>query len=295
MSEPILSEPAEPTPEPPSPQPASTPEPFKAQLGEDGNTLADGWYKGLPEEMHGTLKSVKSIEDLAKGNYGLRKQLGDNGNRVKPLTAESSAEEISAWRKAHGVPEAATPEAYGIKIPDELPQGMDKASLEARLPGYLEVLHKHNASPDLVNALIAYDMEQAGAFYEQATLEENQQAQAELDKLKSEWGNSWDQKVSGANRIANLAGIADDSPLRSSPEFARAAAQLATLIGEDKLPNAENTQTPGRMTAEEGREFAKQIQTGVGANSEALRLHALYNKGDAATITYIRQLIAGRG
>jgi hypothetical protein len=122
------------------------------------------WVPQVKEEARGSdLNAFPTITDLVeKGYRGTIKERDTlkaeyEGYKAKaiPIPGESSKpEEIAAFRKALGVPDK--PEGYTYKLPDGTPE--DTLSAD-EMKKVLELVHKHNASPGLVQDLVNYEVQ----------------------------------------------------------------------------------------------------------------------------------------
>lgn len=289
--EPLLpAEPAEPA-EPTGDAPQDPPSGGGSLVGEDGS-LSEGWAKslGMPEETHSHLGGIKSLKELATSHYGMRQRIGEQGNRVKPITADSSEEEINEWRKAHHIPQ----DTDGYDYKSSLTEDQLKEISEDEVKPYLEIIHKHNGSPALLNDLLQKNFELHGASKEQAAAAAAANQQAEVDKLKAEWGSEFNAKAASAARVANVANIPEDSHLRYDPAFLRFASVMAGLVGEDRLPSGDDGSPQGRMGATQQKERAVRIQTGKTSDATELDLHERYKRGEDAAVTLVRALNRGK-
>lgn len=218
----------------PSPDPSPAPEPTPAGLVGEDFTFKEGWIDELGEEFEDgrpTLSKYGDIKALAKSHISLQKMMGERAGKLNPLTPESTPEEVSKFRKAFGVPEEAA--GYGIKAPDNLPEGMQWNQEQA--DAYGEVLHKHHAPPAMVEELMAMNA--------QAEIQRQEQSEAAYDalvaegtaELKKDWGSDYDKNIADAQRGAATLGLDPKGPFFNDPQIVKAMARMTGLVSESKL------------------------------------------------------------
>lgn len=193
-------------------------------------TLADGWTNHLPEDAvpyRETLAKYKSVPDMAKALANANALIG---KKLGVPNEKSTPEELSAYRKALGVPESL--EEYDF-TPAEAPEGFnwDKGAMQP----FAEAAHKHNIPPAAMKEL-------AGLFaqYESSKLDVvqgmfDQQRTEAVASLKKEWGNDFDKNVSIAKQAAKLSGVNSSSYGFSDPEVVRGFVRMANMMSEDKV------------------------------------------------------------
>jgi hypothetical protein len=149
--EPPAPPPGGPPPAPPVEPPAPPPEPPAAEVSwpEDWR---DRFVKKAPaterEALAKRLNRFSSPDNLLSSYLGLDKQLR-SGELKRSLSADATPEEVTEYRKSHGIPDEPTVEAYGLKFPDGYePNDADKADVGE----FLAEMHKINAPPAFVQA-----------------------------------------------------------------------------------------------------------------------------------------------
>lgn len=208
---------------------------FRAHLDEQGN-FKPGWHGSLPEDLKPYGESIGKYPnpvEMMRGLANAQKLIGQR-KEVKPPGPDAKPEEIAAWRKTIGVPEAATVEAYGIKKPEQLPEGVSWDDEAAK--GFTTKAHELGLTPAQVQGLIAYDMErQGGAFGKsKAAIEAHVAAQREM--LTKEWGDKFEENKARAMKTAQLLGIdPTDAEIGNSAKLIKALHAASSLIQEDKL------------------------------------------------------------
>lgn len=191
--------------------------------GENGDGGGDGgggggdWRQALPEDLRAdtALKSINSLEDLAKGYVGISRMMGSRvpipGKDAAPdiikefrskiagvdgvllYPDEGDEQGMAQFLTKLGRPES--PEGYKIQRPSNLPEGMPVD--ENMEKAVLQRLHKAGASnkqaQDIVGMLYEF---QAKAY--QADLEANQAARTALEQ---KWGAAYDQNLGIAKTV----------------------------------------------------------------------------------------------
>lgn len=222
-------------------QPAAT-EPAKTETaldakptGEVTSKYPDDWREQMSkgdEKKLERLKRFTSPEALAESYIEIEKKLRA-GQIQKPLTKESTPEELAEYRKAYGIPESA--DKYDLELGDGYVIGED---IKPQVNNFLEKMHGVNAQPDVVKqALKSYfemqAAEEAAYLDEQAQLKEKT-----VTELRQEWGSSYDRNINVLKGfVQNQFGDAADSilqardlnnvPLMNNPAIIRKFAQLA--------------------------------------------------------------------
>lgn len=214
--------------------PAATPGDGSApefSFAKPDGSFSEGWLDKLPEEFNDakpTLSKYQSLQELAKAHYHLQKKIGNPG--IQLPTEKSTPEEVAAFRKAIGVPEAA--DKYEL-LPEQLPEGVTVN--QDLLKPYAEIAHKHNIPATAMKELVAENIKQA-AMANGAAAEMVQQRIAEGEKtLREKFGGEFDSRVNQAKRAAGAVGLDLKSPGLTDPAVVIALAQLGDMMSEDKL------------------------------------------------------------
>ena len=154
---------------------------------------APSWRDSLPEDLKGdpSLQSFKDIPALAKSFIETKRMVGAKQGLAIP-NEKSTPEDVAAFHKALGVPEAA--DKYQVKRPDvALDLGWD-ATAEGE---FLATAHKAGLNQKQVQAAIDWYGQWERAKLEKARGEAN----ATSARLRTEWGPDYDAKVGRANRV----------------------------------------------------------------------------------------------
>lgn len=222
-------------------------------------TAAASWRDTLPEDIKASpsIAKFETIEGLAKSYTNLEKMLG--ADKVV-VPKEGDQEGWNKFYEAAGRP--ATPDDYGFKAPDQLPEGVVyNADLDKRIAtiAHARGLNKHQAAgvrEDLMKIVAEGASESISANQKteaerQAAIQQGEQA------LKAEWGTAFEQrgKVAGAaiNKFLSPETIAamDAAGLANNPAIVKDMYNLGVkLAGEKELIGAaEGSQSPGDLDA----------------------------------------------
>jgi uncharacterized protein YdbL (DUF1318 family) len=248
---------------------------------DSSGTFAEGWTQKLPEEFAGTRESLskfKTFPDLVRAYDSANKLVGRKG--VIMPTPESSSEEVSAFRKALGVPETADGYAAATK-PPELPEGVQWNDEIAK--SYFEVAHRHNVSTEAMKELIGLNMKQR-EFELQAHRESIEETKHKgLAHLRSQWGSDFDRNIAVAQRAAALGGVDTNSYGWRDPEVVKLVVRMANMMGEDKFVGAGTSLPAGTADI---RQRAMDIM-----RNPANPLHQRYRDGDVDVQAQVRQML----
>ena len=163
------------------------------------------------EKRAKAIKKFESPEAIVDSYLALERRLS-SGEYVPVLPKDPKPEEVAAWRKANGIPDA--PDKYDVsdlKAPEE-----DKAIVE----NLLKVAHSANLNTAQTKAVLgAFYAEQDRQVQEIAERDESDR-QATLDSLSEAWGQ---QRQRNINLVRGV--------LTQFPESIR------ELVGQARLPN----------------------------------------------------------
>lgn len=273
------------TPGAPPVAPAAGPLPtydWASNLTSDG-AFKQGWTDTLPADLQPykpTIGKYASLPDLLRGLGNANALLGRKAGGVTVPGPSSTPEEVTAYRKAVGVPDA--PAEY-FKKPDQLPAGVewdDKAVTE-----YANVLHKHGvsaaAAEELLQTQMRIESERAGSAVAAHEAKQAAELEAAENQLRKDWGPLFDSRLSLAATAATFAGADPEAEAFQHPDVVRAFAALGKLIPESKGPSGDSH--PGMQTP---ADKAKDIQTNA-----ANPMHERYHKQDPEIVAYVRKLL----
>lgn len=200
----------------------------------DGGTGGDGagaspeWYANLSGDQFNegashrdyvTAKGWKSLDDMVK-SYREAEHSLRNGGKIAIPGENASADEISAFRRAIGVPD----DAKGYAI--EAPMGPDgkpiplKANLVDRLAGKaLEAGMPAEAYKTVIGELLKAQVEELSGL--------NNESQAAAEKWAKDQGAARDEKLNAITKAAEILGLNRDDLII-----------MRNGIGAEKLMNA---------------------------------------------------------
>jgi hypothetical protein len=216
-----------------------------------------------------------NVEALATGFNGLEQLLGKKANAIVPPNEKSTPEEISAYRKAIGVPES--PEAYNLK-PEQLPEGVVWDENVAKRAA--ELAHKHHIPAAAMQEFMRFDMERAALMNQAAAQMIETQLETGRAELQKVWGDKMPEKIELARRAAVTAGVDPTSQGFVDPQVVKAIVNLAEKLSDDKLVAGDQT------GASSTRARAKDIMTNA-SNPLYLR----YQEGDAEVVDQVRRML----
>ena len=202
-------------------------EKFLQTLSDEDKGLAKffGKYAGAKDPEKAMLQGVKNLQYLA-GQKALEPLPDDAPDSVKDERRQLMA-------KLNGVPE--TPEGYGIKKPETLPDGVYWP--EESVGAYAGIFHKHNASPELVKEILELHTKTLEGAEVQIEQQITAQRTEEMGKLKTEFGDRTNQVLTKAMRGAMTLGLTEDEAkaLGTSAASIKALAKVVDLVSEDRL------------------------------------------------------------
>jgi hypothetical protein len=219
------------------------------------------------------------VESMAKGFNGLEQLLGKKANAIVPPNEKSTPEEISAYRKALGVPES--PEGYNLK-PEQLPEGITWDDNVAKRAA--ELAHKHNVPAAAMQEFMKFDMERAALMNQAAAGMIEAQLESGRAELQKVWGDKMPEKIELARRAAVTAGVDPTSQGFVDPQVVKAIVNLAEKLSDDKLVAGDQT----GVTSTRAR--ARDIMT-----NQANPLYARYQEGDAEVVDQVRRMLTSAG
>jgi hypothetical protein len=219
------------------------------------------------------------VESMAKGFNGLEQLLGKKANAIVPPNEKSTPEEISAYRKAIGVPES--PEAYNLK-PEQLPEGVTWDDNVAKKAA--ELAHKHHIPAAAMQEFMRFDMERAALMNQAAAQMIETQLETGRAELQKVWGDKMPEKIELARRAAVTAGVDPTSQGFVDPQVVKAIVNLAEKLSDDKLVAGDQT------GASSTRARARDIMTNA-----SNPLYVRYQEGDAEVVDQVRRMLTSAG
>lgn len=210
--------------------------------GEDGKINKDN-YERLPDHLKdskGLFEQYDTVEGLL-GALKNNKQLASKKG-LEPLSPDAPEKVVqernALMAKLNNVPEDS--KGYGFTKPEDYPENIPWN--EERTGKYADILHKHNASPELAKELFVAQVEDAKAEASGVDGKASELFAAEETKLKEEYGAKLPEIVQQAVRGLNSMGIMDgDKPVDANHSIfknaiaVKMAAAYASAVSEDKL------------------------------------------------------------
>lgn len=194
------------------------------------------WIDSLPGDLktNPNIAKYKSPEDLYHAHVEMVKLIGKKQDGlVKVPGSDAKPEEISAFRKAMGVPEK--PEEYAIPGLDGVPVNQEVLS------AFRKAAHEVGITPQQFQALVKFDLDRAAmqAKAREARIETAEKA------LRTEWGAAYDHKLAMVQRFAEQVGgeeFIQELELRgkdASPVLLKVLDKMATMANEHGLVRGE--------------------------------------------------------
>lgn len=208
------------------------------QVPEPADIAITKWKDYLPEDLKKTelVANSKNIVDFAGQAINAQKMIG---SRI-PLPKDTDDE--NAWNEVYnklGRPNA--PEGYKI----ERPQDSKYEYNEALEKQFLAEAHKAGLNNKQANALAKWQMEK----YAADKAADEQAIASATEQLKREWGNKYDERISGMQRIIGeyegtypgLIAAIDTAGIGNNPAFIKFFHDIVEGLIEGNAPGG----TPG--------------------------------------------------
>lgn len=199
-----------------------------------------------------------SFDQLAISYTNLEKAF--NSKKAAPqkpgidATPEQQAAYWNDLRKITGAPEK--PEDYGLKAPDNLPEGVEWNGELANKAA--AVAHKYGVPPEALQELIALNNENMSSLVAKSAEAQAAQLQQVVDGLNKEWGENAKTNWQRANRGAIALGIdPSKSELGNNPEFVKAMLRVDQMIREDSKLIGTDADTTGSTYEEQMERIRK--------------------------------------
>lgn len=254
-------------------------EPFYIGLYDKDGKLNKDRFDALPEHLKdskGLFEKYDTFEAMLGGMRNLAQLAGKKG--LEPLP-EGAPEQLVKERKAlldrvNGVPEE--PKGYGLEKPQDYPE--DLPWNEERASKYSEIFHKYSAPPQMVQELMAAEIEAAKQEY--AGIGERQQAMlaAEREKLQEAYGQNLQPVIDKAIRGLKSMGLTENGnpidanhPIFNNAVAVQMAAKYAEAISEDRLVSGNTDSSMGMSDREKALDIL---------NNPSNPLHAAYHDAE---------------
>lgn len=196
----------------PAPTPAAEPAPAADPAPEPKGIWPDDWQSRMAGDDKDELKQIgryESPQAIWKKARELERRLS-SGDLKPVLAKDAKPEQVAAWRKEMGIPEAPDKYDLGLKIPES-----DKEVIG----GFLKAAHASNMTPGQAKTAVeAYYMQRNAEQQVRATKDVEQQ-QSALDALNMEWGGNYRRNIN----------VLTGTVLSKIPESVRELVQAARL------------------------------------------------------------------
>jgi len=263
--------------------------------GADADGSTGDWKDSITDsELRGSaqIAGYKSMDDLVKGHNNAQALIGRD-RVVIPADDASDADKGAFFGKL-GRPEEAT----GYKF--EPVEGMDPALVPAdTVTSYQNEAHRLGLSQRQAAGLHSWFMKDAQASSQGVNDSIESASKANDEALKSEWGQSYDEKMDLAKQAVNefggddLKSAMDETGLGNDPRMIKAFAGIGRAMSDDKLyasggeAGTGYKQSPSEANAEINqllgdKEFLATYQDNqhpghVGAVEKMMKLHEAAN------------------
>lgn len=249
--------------------------------------FVQAWQEKLGAEFENDKSMLASYGDLDT----VLKSLAENKRKArekagaKPITAESTPEQVKEFRQIFGIPE----EPYKFDEPEKLPDGVEWR--DDRMSKFGQWAHEKNLTPaqakDAMGLYMEFVAEDAASMKKAQSEQHRQWVEAEKEALETEYGGKLPREIQNAQRAALALGLNPSVVDPDSPEFGvvrpsailKMASEIARLKGESQLPTSESIVN---MTPE--REYRSIV------NDKSNPLHQLWAKGDPHTVQRVNEL-----
>jgi hypothetical protein len=178
--------------------------------GEEGAAAGEGeaadWRAGIKDEaLRKHADRFTSLEEMTRANVDARQKLS---RAIIPPGKGAADEDVAAYRKAIGVPEAAD----GYEFP-EIPKEAMTDEIVAERGRWAERFHNMNVPAETAKALATAVLEEQAAAFEAQKKADAKFAEESEAELKAEWGASFDaNKAAGVSAIRAMADRAGVEP-----------------------------------------------------------------------------------
>lgn len=216
-----------------------------AAFGEDKElTSFFSKYQGAEKPNEAVLAGIKNLQYLA-GQKGLEILPDDAPDSVK-------AERHEQMRKLNGTPD--TPADYGVVKPEGMP---DAQWNQEYVTDIMTVLHKHNASPAMVEELMAMDGTHAAKLAGEGEAATVAGFKAQSDIMAAEFGTKSPERIDHATRMARTLGLdPEKDPMFKSATVVIAFAKMADMVSEDRMVSGAGD---NHMGGQSDREKARDV------------------------------------
>lgn len=204
-------------------------------LANEKGEFVQGWQDKLPAEYdpyRATLGNYQSFDKLAGAFMeSKRAAMAKTEGMVRLPGKDAKPEEVAEYRKALGIPEK--PEDYGLKAPDNLPQGTEWNPEFAK--AFASEAHKLGLTKAQVEGLSAWHLQETVGRMQSVEADGQKLFEEEQAVLRQAFGNEYEKRMVDAQRAAMTLGLPPDHPVFFRADTIKAMAKLSDLISEDRL------------------------------------------------------------
>jgi hypothetical protein len=272
----LAIDPAAPPPADPTPAAATD---FSSILNPDGTFAAD-FHTQLPEDVQSVARGstdLASVFSRLRENQAAARQKLEG--HVKLPGKDATPEDLAAYHKAIGVPE--TPDDYGLKAPDDLPEGVEWNDTFAG--EFAQLAHEKGLLPEQVAAIAElYSQHETARHTDYEAQAEALQAEKKA-KLEEAFGDRTPDVIARARQVAQTIGLdVSDGDLFATTENIAALNTFAERFGEDNLVPADRI---------DARAASMDKLTSITTNRKD-PMHELYLQGDPGVRALVKKLEA---
>jgi hypothetical protein len=228
---------------------------------------AQPWYNAIPEgeaRSHIETKGYKNPAELALANYSLTRLQRNDPTVVALPKPDAAPEDMTAFYRSIGAPE--TEEGYELKFGEEVTvdDGMVKFGKG--------VFHKAGLRPDQAQIIADGWNEHAASMGADFAEQNAQQNATEIEALRSEWGEKWDQNVAAGRRVVQALELGETEMSKIENAIGSSAllglmAKLGHKSGESTFKGAGDgggdPNDPAKMSPEKADARIKELQADV--------------------------------
>lgn len=202
----------------------------------EGTKFAPDFADHLPPELDAYRATAskfagKELTDFIRSYGEAQKLIGQRTEgMIKVPGADSSPEEVTAFKRAIGVPESA--DKYSTeKVP--MPPGIELKA--ERLEGFKQFAAERGIPQDAFASVLEFEAQYQAKVAQQSQVAMEEYLRKQEDTLREEWGPKYDQRTNRALRGGETLGLPHDHPAMQEADVIRAMARFADMVTEDKL------------------------------------------------------------
>ncbi len=176
------------------------------------------------------LERMQSPADVAKAWRALEVKMS-SGEMKAPLPEGATPEQVAAWRKDNGIPEAA--EGYLAQLPEGVVLGDEDKPYAQE---FAQAMHELNAPPQVVAKAIAWDRQRQEKMAEARAESDKTFRRGAEDELRGEWGAEYRSRMNAIGNLLDATNPGDDPNGASFKDlFLGARLSDGTVLGDNPL------------------------------------------------------------